>query len=286
LDKPGKYCLINKGGELLNRDLECKRLDFTIGDINEIYEGPVGQLWELLMGEEIHVGGEKETDILAKNAGIKRTSTILDLCSALGGPARHLARKYGCKVTGLDATVKMVNEAITRTERDGLTDLVSFRLGNALDIPFHAGTFDAVWGQDAWCYITDKERLIGEARRVLKTGGVIAFTDWIQTGKMGDKECEELNTFMAFPYLETLDGYGEILTEKDFVIVEKEDLSTDFAHHCRLYRNRLRDELRESIISKYGKELYQASDDGLNKWVKAADEGKVGRGRLIGKKIS
>jgi hypothetical protein len=36
--------------------------------------------------------------------------------------------------------------------------------------------------------------------------------------------------------------------------------------------------------SSYGKELYQASDDGLNKWIEAAYEGKVGRGRLIGKK--
>jgi len=269
----------------LNKNLECKRLDFTIGDVNEIYEGPVGQLWEVLMGEEIHIGGKKETDILAEKAGIKKTSYILDVCSALGGPARHLARKYGCRVTGLDATGKMVNEAISRTERDGLSHLVSFRLGNALDIPFHAGTFDAVWGQDAWCYITDKERLIREANRVLGTSGVIAFTDWIQTGKMADKEYEELNTFMVFPYMETLDGYEKILEEKDFVIVEKEDLSSDFARHCHLYQNRLRNELKENIISNYGKELYRAADDGLNKWVVAADEGKVGRGRLIGKKI-
>jgi ubiquinone/menaquinone biosynthesis C-methylase UbiE len=269
----------------MNKNMESKRLDFTIGDVNEIYEGPVGQLWEVLMGEEIHVGGEKETDILAEKAGIKKSSSVLDVCSALGGPARHLARKYGCKVTGLDATGKMVNEAISRTEKGGLSHLASFRLGNALDIPFHAGTFDVIWGQDAWCYITDKERLIREANRVLKTRGVIAFTDWIQTGKMADIECEELNTFMVFPYMETLDGYENILRDNGFSIVEKEDLSNDFARYCHLYRDKLRNELKEGIISNYGKELYRAADDGLNKWVVAADEGKVGRGRLIGKKI-
>jgi ubiquinone/menaquinone biosynthesis C-methylase UbiE len=272
-------------GDFMNKNRECNRLDFTIGDVNEIYEGPVGQLWEALMGEEIHVGGNKETDILAEKAGIMKTTFVLDLCSALGGPARHLARKYGCKVIGLDATGKMVNEAISRTEKERLSHLVSFRLGNALDMPFHAGTFDAAWGQDAWCYITDKERLIKETNRVLRPGAVLAFTDWIQTGKMDDKECEELNTFMAFPYLETLDGYENILKDKGFVIVEKEDLSNDFAHHCHLYQNKLRGELKENIILQYGKELYQAADCGINKWVKAADEGKVGRGRLIGKKI-
>ena len=43
-----------------------KKLDFTIGDVNEVYSGTVGILWEMLMGDHIHVGGENETEILAK----------------------------------------------------------------------------------------------------------------------------------------------------------------------------------------------------------------------------
>ena len=268
----------------MNEILKGKRLDFTIADVNEVYGGAVGQLWEMLMGEEIHVGGLRDTDILAEKAGIQRNNSVLDVCSALGGPARHLARKYGCRVTGLDATVKMMDEAVKRTEQERLSDLVSFRIGNALDIPFHTGTFDVVWGQDAWCYITDKERLIREARRVLRSGGTIAFTDWIQTGNMNDKEWEDLNTFMAFPYMETLDGYEQLLREEGFIIGEKKDQSRDFAYNCHLYQNLLRNELKDVVISGYGKEFYKAADDGLDKWVRAADDGKVGRGRIIGKK--
>ena len=132
-----------------------RKLDFTIGDVNEVYEGAGGILWEMLMGEQIHVGGESETDIMALKAGVKRDANILDICCALGGPARHLARKYNSHVTGLDATQKMVDEAKRRTIDAGLDDLVRYRLGNALDIPFRADTCDIVWGQDAWCYITD-----------------------------------------------------------------------------------------------------------------------------------
>lgn len=261
-----------------------KRLDFTIADVNEVYEGPVGVLWEMLMGEQIHVGGEKETEILAKKTGINKNTTVLDACSALGGPARYLAKKYGCKVTGLDATKKMVDEAVKRTAKAGLEHLVTYRLGNALDMPFKAGTFDVVWGQDAWCYITDKNRLISEAARVLRPSGVIAFTDWIQTGDMTSGEWEALNSFMAFPYMETLDGYEQILKQTNFKILEKEDLSNDFAKHCHLYQNMLRNKLKEGIIKEYEPELFQAADEGLARWVRAADEGKVGRGRLIGKK--
>jgi len=261
-----------------------KKLDFTIADVVEIYEGPVGVLWEMLMGEQIHVGGEKETDILANTAAINKDITLLDVCSALGGPARHLAKKYGCKVTGLDATQKMVNEAIKRTENEGLSQQISYKLGNALDMPFKATTFDVVWGQDAWCYVTDKDRLIAEAYRVLKPGGIIAFTDWIQVGNMTEQEWNDLNSFMAFPYMETLDGYEQILKKIGFEVIEKKDLSEDFARHCHIYQDVLRNELKNAIIKEYGNEMFETAVEGLNKWVKAADEGKVGRGRLIGKK--
>jgi len=263
-----------------------KKLDFiSIADVNEVYSGPVGILWEMLMGEQIHVGGAKETDILAEKAGISENTTILDVCSALSGPARYLVKKYGCKITGLDATQKMIDEAIVRTEKEGLSQYISHKLGNALDMPFKAKEFDVVWGQDAWCYVTDKDRLISEAYRVLKPEGIIAFTDWIQVGNMSEQEWYDLNVFMAFPYMETLEGYEQILKKMGFEVLEKEDLSEDFTKHCHIYQNMLRKDLKNAIIKGYGNELYEAADEGLSMWVKAADEGKVGRGRLIGKKL-
>jgi len=271
----------------LNSIEKGRKLDFTVGDVNEVYEGPAGILWEMLMGEQIHVGGEAETDAMALKAGVNvnKSATVLDICSALGGPARHLARKYGSHVTGLDATQKMLDEAIRRTADEELDHLVDYRLGNALDIPFRADSFDIVWGQDAWCYITDKERLIEEAHRVLKPGGVIAFTDWTQAGTMTDQSWVELNTFMVFPYMETLDGYEELLLDTGFEIVEKEDLSVDFTRHCDIYQQKLRNELKDGIIQNYGTEMFNAVDAGLDGWVNATHEGKVGRGRLIGKKL-
>ena len=268
----------------MNEIVKGKKLDFTIADVNDVYEGPVGVLWEILMGEQIHVGGEKQTDIMARKAGVNKNTIILDVCSALGGPARHLARKYGCKVTGLDATMKMVDEAIKRTEKEGLAPLVTYKLGNALDMPFKACSFDIVWGQDAWCYVTDKERLLREAHRVLKPGGIVAFTDWMQAGNMSDTEWEDLNNFMVFPYMESLEGYELLLKDAGFVIAEKEDMSNDFAKYCNIYQGKLRNKHKDAIISNYGTEMFQAADNGLALWVKAADEGKVGWGRIIGRK--
>jgi hypothetical protein len=102
---------------------------------------------------------------------------------------------------------------------------------------------------------------------------------------MTEKEWEDLNTFMVFPYMETLEGYEELLKRHGFEIIEKEDLSEDFAKHCHKYQNMLREELRPGIVENYNEELFNAADSGLAMWVDAADAHKVGRGCIIAKKI-
>jgi SAM-dependent methyltransferase len=152
-------------------------------------------------------------------------------------------------------------------------------------MPFDSGSFDVVWGQDAWCYVTDKRKLLQEAARVIKPGGTIAFTDWIQTGNMRDSEWEALNKFMVFPYLETLEGYKQLLNETGFELKEMEDLSEDFARHCHHYKDILRNDLKDVVIKEYGEGLFDAALAGLELWVSGADECKVGRGSWIGKRI-
>ena len=64
----------------------------------------------------------------------------------------------------------------------------------------------------------------------------------------------------------------------------KEDVSDDFAKHCHRYFDILQNKLQQDIIQQYNRELYDAAENGLKKWVVAADEHKVGRGRLIARK--
>lgn len=260
------------------------KLDVTIGNVSEVYDGPGGILWEMLMGEQIHVGAEAETDVLARKAGVGAETHLLDVCSALGGPARYLSRNYGCRVTGLDATQRMHAEAIRRTAEAGLSGKLDFVLGNALDMPFPASTFDVVWGQDAWCYITDKQRLVEECARVLKPGGALAFTDWLETGPMADEEWRALNAFMVFPYMETLNGYAALAEAAGLTVVEREDLTPDFATHVQGYLDMVQNDFRQAIVNNYGSEMYDAVEEGIILWRDASAAGKVGRGRLVARK--
>jgi len=258
-----------------------------IFNVSEVYAGPGGKLWELLMGEQIHVGGPEQTDLLAKKADIDKAGknfTLLDICSALGGPARHLAEKYGINVVGLDITPEMVLEAKKRTEGKPYANKIEYRIGSGLDIPAHQNSFEVVWGQDAWCYVRDKVRLIEETWRVLKPGGTLAFTDWIWGPEnVSEKESDFLMEFMVFPNLQTLNGYVEIIESVGYKIVEKQDLQEDFAKHMDIYVDILQ-KAKPDIVAGFGKELYISAEEGVLAWQKGALEKKVGRGLWIAKK--
>ena len=57
----------------------------------------------------------------------------------------------------------------------GLQERTVFRHGSALDLPFEAATFEAVWTQGVLMNISDKARFFAEAFRVLRPGGLLAF---------------------------------------------------------------------------------------------------------------
>ncbi|MHC5039012.1 MAG: class I SAM-dependent methyltransferase [Planctomycetota bacterium] len=262
-----------------------KRLDIPLSKVNEVYDGPEGVLWELIMGEQIHVGGFKSSMELASRVGIQEGQKVLDLCSALGGGVRFLIRHFNVKGHGLDGTKTMFDQAVKRTKEAGLE--AEYKLGDVTDIPWGDGTFDVIWGEDAWCYVVDKDQLIQEAHRVLKPGGTIAFTDWIEgPAGLSDEEAERINTFMKFPYMENLPGYKALLEKTGFEVQEATDLTEEFAGYIDFYIKMLTDQLTTDGLRIIGHnmEMFQAMGGEMAYMAEKAHQGKFGRGRFIGKK--
>jgi ubiquinone/menaquinone biosynthesis C-methylase UbiE len=121
--------------------------------------------------DQFHTGGKHATRQLAERAGLHAGQSVLDAGGGIGGPARTLAALYGCAVTVLDSTEAYCQAGAILTALTGLSDRVTFRHGNALDMPFADGSFDVVWTQHATMNVDDKERLFAEAFRVLRPGG-------------------------------------------------------------------------------------------------------------------
>jgi len=80
---------------------------------------------------------------------------------------RFLVRfRQAAKMTGVDATVKVVERGRRRATEEGLADRLEFRQAEVLQSGLPDAGADFVWGEDAWCYVTDKAQLIREAARM------------------------------------------------------------------------------------------------------------------------
>jgi ubiquinone/menaquinone biosynthesis C-methylase UbiE len=118
---------------------------------------------------------------------------VLDVGSGRGGGASYMHRYHGTReMVGCD----LANRAISFCRRvyDGI-DGLSFRQGNAMDLPFGAGEFDAVTNvESSHCY-PDLNTFLAEVFRVLKPGGHFLYTDF--TPPRGDPKAARRGTLAA-----------------------------------------------------------------------------------------
>lgn len=233
--------------------------------------------------DQDHFGGLEAVDILAQKAGIVGTSHVLDVCSGMGGPARYLASRLGCRVTGLDVTATRHQSALRLTELVGLAHLVDFRQGSALDMPFPAAAFDVVIGQEGWAHVPDKPRLIAECARVVRQGGMIAFTDIMRGPRLTPEAASRVQRDMAFASFETLAGYADLLAAQGCTVVEREDLTAYWAEilvqRLALYRS-----LRATTTARFGAGHFHNWDETYAFFVGLFAERQLAGGRLVARR--
>jgi ubiquinone/menaquinone biosynthesis C-methylase UbiE len=254
----------------------------TAADIDAFYVEFM-KIQDILYPEHWHMGSEEAIDILATKAGLHKGMKVLDAGCGIGGPARYLAQKYDCYVTGLNISEYQINHAREKTKALGLENKVEYRVGSFMDMPFNDGTFDLVWSQDAFAHGPDKKKIIQECYRVLKSGGILAFQDHLQVGPL-TQSLQEYCLLAACPKLETLEGYEDLLQEVGFSILEREDL-TDYYRADYQARIKLAEEKKDELM----KVCDQSAIDMLMKFMEVsiaafAEERSAGGGRFIAQK--
>jgi ubiquinone/menaquinone biosynthesis C-methylase UbiE len=129
---------------------------------------------DLVTADEFHIRGRKATLELGVKMNLNAHSHALDIGSGLGGPARTLAEAYGCQVTGIDLTQAFCDAVTAMSDWVGLGGRVSFKQGDATNLPFDSRTFDAAMTIHVAMNVAAKDKMYLEARRVLKPGGIFA----------------------------------------------------------------------------------------------------------------
>ena len=119
------------------------------------------------------------TQALMKDAGIETHDSVLDVATGPGETALSVAALAGPKgkVFGVDPIPGMVTAARAEAQRLGLKN-TKFDVAFADDLPFAAGTFDAVISRFGVMFFPSPVDAVREMLRVLKSGRRLAFAVW------------------------------------------------------------------------------------------------------------
>lgn len=127
--------------------------------------------------DHFHARGLPATKDLADALPIRQGDRIVDIGCGIGGPARYLAKRFGCSIDGIDITVPFVEAANKLSQLVGLQDQVTIKVGDGNALPFEQEQFDGAYSQHVTMNIADRAGFFNEAFRVLKPGAFFAITE-------------------------------------------------------------------------------------------------------------
>jgi ubiquinone/menaquinone biosynthesis C-methylase UbiE len=141
--------------------------------VDTAFTGSVAQFYERYMVPLIF---EPYAVDLAARVAQAAPARVLELAAGTGVVTRQLARMLqpSADLVATDLNPAMIEEAA----RIGTARPVDWQQADAMQLPFEHASFDAVVCQFGAMFFPDKPRAFAEARRVLRPGGLFAFSAW------------------------------------------------------------------------------------------------------------
>ncbi|WP_207458064.1 methyltransferase domain-containing protein [Azospirillum sp. SYSU D00513] len=134
---------------------------------------------EKLWGEGFNTpGGSDHIPYLVRPLGLNPAMSVLDLSAGLGGTSRTMAGKYGCWVTGLEASPLLAKEGMIRSFKHGLEKKAPVETYDPENFSY-SKRVDAIVYKEGMFSVRDKDQMFDAMEMVLKPRGHVLMTDYI-----------------------------------------------------------------------------------------------------------
>jgi len=134
-------------------------------------------LEDLAPVDQFHARGLPATVELADRLPIRAGQHIVDIGCGLGGPARYMAKRFNCHVSGVDITEPFVQAGHKLSALLGMEGRVTIEHGDGRRLPYPDARFDGAYTQHVTMNVADRPAFFSEAFRVLKPGAFFALTE-------------------------------------------------------------------------------------------------------------
>jgi len=235
-----------------------------------IYEKP---------GESIAVASQRTIEKIVSCLKLSADSKVLEIGSGYGGSARYLARTFGCTVDCLNLSEVHNDRNRAFNREQALEHKVKVIDGNFEEMPFADAQYDIVSSQDALLHSGDKESVLKEAFRVLKSGGEFIFVDLMQTENCPEGALKPILDRIMLDSMASMEYYQATAEKVGFETVQVLDLTPNLVEHYR--------RVLEEIEANYGEMLEICDQDyidkmrvGLQHWVDGGNNGYLSWGIL------
>lgn len=260
----------------------------SVRAVSDIYTAP-GVEWQVrFLGTHLHPGFEEATVALAARAahyGFPEGGLILDLASALGGPARFLARRFAATVICIDLSLHMHAALTSAARAEGLTLSCLPVRARTERLPLATASCDGAWSQDALCHM-DKPAVLAEVARVLRPGSLFAFTDLIARSGLESEDAEALAQLWGFPSLLRLPQYTALLDAHGFEVLCAEDRTRVVVAQYPQVKARDREQWEADFAARHGDEEHLRQRAMGEVWLTLLRAERVGYGMFVGRRRS
>ncbi|QDT41899.1 Demethylrebeccamycin-D-glucose O-methyltransferase [Gimesia alba] len=125
------------------------------------------------------IAQQKLTETLAEFIDVQPDESLLDVGCGMGGSSIHLAKTFGCQVTGITLSPVQKRWASLESRWRGQRHNTQFLCQDAETAEFPPESFDVIWSIECTEHLFDKQAFFHKAASWLRPGGRMVICAWL-----------------------------------------------------------------------------------------------------------